>query len=162
MASIKESQTGTAPVPRGTIPYFSTPAFALHSIPISYALSFPPHIYMFTKLMTASKFTASNLVPRPNLERFATTLPKPTLDLLWRARGCHLNALEGFPLFAAAMVSAFTGLIVFFLFPSSTSPRSSRLVETHLCHIACRDIHQSRHQRAQYLCRGISCRATLV
>lgn len=57
--------------------------------------------------MSASKFTASNLVPRPNLERLADTLPKPTLDTLWKARGCHLNALEGFPLFAAAMVSVF-------------------------------------------------------
>ena len=104
MASTKESQTATAASPK-PMPYFSTRAFALHSIPISYALAYPPHIYMFSKLMTASKFTASNLVPRANLERMAATLPKATMDTLWKARGCHLNALEGFPLFAAAMVS---------------------------------------------------------
>ncbi len=61
-------------------------------------------MYMFGKMMTASKFAASNMTPRANLERLGPSLPKATADMLWRARGCHLNALEGFPLFAAAMV----------------------------------------------------------
>ncbi|EXJ82804.1 hypothetical protein A1O3_06619 [Capronia epimyces CBS 606.96] len=85
--------------------YFSTRAFALHAIPISYALAYPPHLYMFAKLMTATNYAASNLTPRANLERLAPTLSKQTADMLWRARGCHLNALEGFPLFAAAMIA---------------------------------------------------------
>lgn len=87
------------------VSYFSTRAFALHAIPISYALAYPPHLYFFTKLMTATGFTATNQAPRSNLAVLGATLPKPTADMLWRARGCHLNALEGFPLFAAAMVN---------------------------------------------------------
>ena len=60
---------------------------------------------MFGKAMVASQGAASNLVPRANLDRIASLVPRATLDTLWKARGCHLNTLEGFPLFAAAMVS---------------------------------------------------------
>jgi hypothetical protein len=85
-------------------PYFSSYAFALHSIPLSYALAYPPHLYLFTKFIKASNYAYTNMVPRANLERLGPSLPRETADMLWRARGCHLNALEGFPLFAAAMV----------------------------------------------------------
>ncbi|EXJ67673.1 uncharacterized protein A1O5_09019 [Cladophialophora psammophila CBS 110553] len=88
-----------------TTPYFSSYAFALHSIPAAWMLSVPPHAYLFSKLMTASGYAYSNLVPRAQLATLAPTLPKATADMLWRARGCHLNALEGFPLFAAAMLA---------------------------------------------------------
>ncbi|EXJ87885.1 hypothetical protein A1O1_04812 [Capronia coronata CBS 617.96] len=54
---------------------------------------------------TTAIYTASNMTPRANLERLGPTLPKQTADMLWRARRCHLNALEGFPLFAAAMIA---------------------------------------------------------
>jgi uncharacterized MAPEG superfamily protein len=67
--------------------------------------------------MKASDFAASNVTPRANLELLGPSLPKATTDMLWRARGCHLNALEGFPLFAAAMVrprTEYMGLLVFF------------------------------------------------
>jgi hypothetical protein len=84
--------------------YFSSYAFAMHSIPLSYALAYPPHLYLFTKFMKASNYAYTNMVPRANLERLGPSLPRETADMLWRARGCHLNALEGFPLFAAAMV----------------------------------------------------------
>ena len=89
------------------LPYFSSYAFALHSIPLSYALAYPPHLYLFTKFVKASNYAYTNMVPRANLERLGPSLPKETADMLWRARGCHLNALEGFPLFAAAMVRAY-------------------------------------------------------
>ncbi len=103
--------TTYSPSPRTTstpLPYFSSYAFALHSIPLSYALAYPPHLYFFTKFMKASNYAYTNMVPRANLERLGPSLPKETADMLWRARGCHLNALEGFPLFAAAMVRPHT------------------------------------------------------
>jgi hypothetical protein len=86
------------------LPYFSSYAFAMHSIPLSYALAYPPHLYLFTKFIKASNYAYTNMVPRANLERLGPSLPRETADMLWRARGCHFNALEGFPLFAAAMV----------------------------------------------------------
>ncbi|KAH0839126.1 hypothetical protein AYO21_04720 [Fonsecaea monophora] len=98
------AKAGTLPVSR-TSTYFSSYAFALHSVPMAYMLSVPPHLYLFSKLMKASGYAYSNLVPRAQLATLAPTLPKATADVLWRARGCHLNALEGFPLFAAAMIA---------------------------------------------------------
>jgi len=102
------STSSSNPASPNALPYFSTRAFALHAIPISYALAYPPHLYFFTKLMSATGFKASNMAPRSNLSALSANLPKATTDMLWRARGCHLNALEGFPLFAAAMVSSHT------------------------------------------------------
>nr|KAK5435821.1 hypothetical protein LTR18_009823 [Exophiala xenobiotica] len=87
------------------LPYFSSYAFAMHSIPLSYALAYPPHLYLFTKFIKASNYAYTNMVPRANLERLGPSLPRETADMLWRARGCHMNALEGFPLFAAAMLA---------------------------------------------------------
>ncbi|KIX03407.1 uncharacterized protein Z518_06959 [Rhinocladiella mackenziei CBS 650.93] len=104
MSSAKDSHT-TLPASPLKPSYWSTPAFALHAVPISYAMSWPPHIYLFSRIMKASHYAASNITPRANLELLGPTLPKATTDMLWRARGCHLNALEGFPLFAAAMLA---------------------------------------------------------
>lgn len=106
------SGASTTPPPQSSWPYFSSRSFALHAIPVSYALAYPPHIYVLGKLMSTSTSSTAhaftNMVPRVNLERLGPSLPKATTDMLWRARGCHLNALEGFPLFAAAMVSPWT------------------------------------------------------
>ncbi|KAK4939079.1 hypothetical protein LTR10_020565 [Elasticomyces elasticus] len=99
------SSSSSNPSTPNAIPYLSTRAFALHAIPISYALAYPPHLYFFTKLMSATGFKASNMTPRLNLSALSASLPKATTDMLWRARGCHLNAIEGFPLFAAAMLA---------------------------------------------------------
>ncbi|KIW18518.1 hypothetical protein PV08_02806 [Exophiala spinifera] len=87
--------------------FLSSRSFALHAIPISYALAYPPHVYVLGTLMKASSsnYAFTNMVPRVNLERLGPSLPKATTDMLWRARGCHLNTLEGFPLFAAAMLA---------------------------------------------------------
>ncbi|KAJ9640632.1 hypothetical protein H2204_003261 [Knufia peltigerae] len=103
------SGASTTPPPQSSWPYFSSRSFALHAIPVSYALAYPPHIYVLGKLMSTSTSSTAhaftNMVPRVNLERLGPSLPKATTDMLWRARGCHLNALEGFPLFAAAMIA---------------------------------------------------------
>ena len=44
-------------------------------------------------------------MPRTNLETFKTTLPKDLWNHLARARGAHLNSLEVFPLYAAAILA---------------------------------------------------------
>ncbi|KAK5072213.1 hypothetical protein LTR64_004006 [Lithohypha guttulata] len=75
------------------------------SIPIVYALAFPPHLYAFARGMTASNYTYSNTVPRANLDLLKSKLPEATWQSLARAQGAHLNALEGFPLFAGAMIA---------------------------------------------------------
>lgn len=54
--------------------------------------------------MTTSSYTATNVLPRTNLELLRNKIPEATWQSLVRARGAHLNALEGFPLFAGAMV----------------------------------------------------------
>jgi hypothetical protein len=76
---------------------------ALPSIAAAWALNLVPHAYYFVKLMSASNYTATNVTPRTNLDTLKTRLPAETWRALARARGAHLNALEGFPLFAACM-----------------------------------------------------------
>ncbi|KAK5167030.1 uncharacterized protein LTR77_007759 [Saxophila tyrrhenica] len=44
-------------------------------------------------------------MPRTNLETWKTKLPTDLWNHLARARGAHLNSMEVFPLFAAAMVA---------------------------------------------------------
>lgn len=56
--------------------------------------------------MTASGYAYSNMLPRTNLEVLKTKIPEATWQTLVRARGAHLNAFEGFPFFAGAMVSS--------------------------------------------------------
>lgn len=77
---------------------------SLLSIPAAYALAYPPYMYQFYRGMSASNYTATNIAPRTNLEILRGKIPTSTYNSLVRARGAHLNALEGFPLFAAAMV----------------------------------------------------------
>lgn len=81
-----------------------TPNRSLLAIPAAYALAYPPYLYQFYRGMTASKFAATNIAPRTNLDILRGKIPISTYNSLVRARGAHLNALEGFPLFAAAMV----------------------------------------------------------
>ncbi len=81
-----------------------TKNFAFQSITAAYALNWIPHGYYFVKMMGVSKGEATNITPRTNLDTLKTRLPAETWKTLARARGAHLNALEGFPLFAACMV----------------------------------------------------------
>ena len=78
--------------------------YSFHAIAGAYALAFPPYLYQFAKGMTASNYQGTNIAPRTNLELLKAKLDTKTWSKLVRARGAHLNALEGFPLFAAAMV----------------------------------------------------------
>lgn len=77
---------------------------ALPSIAAAWALNLAPHGYYFVKMMSASNWTATNVTPRTNLDTLKTRLPAATWSTLARARGAHMNAIEGFPLFAACMV----------------------------------------------------------
>jgi hypothetical protein len=67
-------------------------------------------MYQFAKTMTASNYTATNIIPRTNLETLKSKLDSNTWQKLVRARGAHLNALEGFGLFGVAMVCVFPSL----------------------------------------------------
>lgn len=96
--------TGTAIAKPALSIWNTTYSFAIYSLPAAYLLAFPPHIYSLARMMSASSFSYSNLTPRNQLETLATRLPAATVDSLWRARGVHLNALEGFPIFASAMI----------------------------------------------------------
>ena len=79
--------------------------WSLLAIPAAYGLVFPPHLYFFARGILASNYAYRNALPRNNLEYLKDKLPAATWSSLSRARGAHLNALEGFPLFASAMVS---------------------------------------------------------
>jgi uncharacterized MAPEG superfamily protein len=78
--------------------------FAFPSIAAAWALNLVPHGYYFVKMMSASNYSATNITPRTNLDILKARLPAATWNTLARARGAHLNAIEGFPLFAACMV----------------------------------------------------------
>lgn len=88
-------------------PPYQTKNYSLLAIPTAYALAFPPYLYQFVRSMTASSYTTTNIIPRTNLDVLKSKIPDSTWQSLVRARGAHLNAFEGFPLFAGAMVSAY-------------------------------------------------------
>lgn len=75
------------------------------SLPAAYLLALEPHYYGWIRGMIASGYQATNVLPRTNLEILKSKIPETTWKHLARARGAHLNAMEGFPLFAGAMVS---------------------------------------------------------
>lgn len=79
--------------------------YSLHSIPCAFAFALVPHLYGMTRLMYETSNASSKAMPRTNLEVWKSKLPAATWNHLARARGAHLNSLEVFPLFAAAMVS---------------------------------------------------------
>ncbi|KAF2766640.1 hypothetical protein EJ03DRAFT_174756 [Teratosphaeria nubilosa] len=91
--------TPTIPTPS------STSNFSLQSIPLAFGLSFAPHLYYTSGLMLASKGKMSIAQPRSNLETWKSKLSPNVWSHLARARGAHLNSMEVFPLFAAAMVA---------------------------------------------------------
>ncbi|CZT22834.1 uncharacterized protein RCC_08540 [Ramularia collo-cygni] len=79
--------------------------YSYQAIPAAFAFSFLPHGYYLTRLMMATKFQFSTAMPRTNLETWKGKLPQDVWNQLVRARGAHLNCMEVFPLFAAAMVA---------------------------------------------------------
>ncbi|OQE16715.1 hypothetical protein PENSTE_c023G00497 [Penicillium steckii] len=66
--------------------------YTIHSIIAAYGLGIAPHGYYLIKMMANAKGQSSNILGQ-------------VWDKLARARGAHLNALEGIPMFAAAMLA---------------------------------------------------------
>lgn len=79
--------------------------YSLQAIPAAFLFGILPHGYGTARLMLATKGQNSIAMPRTNLETWKSKLPAATWNHLARARGAHLNSMEVFPLFAAAMVS---------------------------------------------------------
>ncbi|KAI6834426.1 hypothetical protein KC332_g5985 [Hortaea werneckii] len=78
--------------------------WSIHSIPLAFGLGLVPHLYCQGRLMLATRGQMSIAQPRNNLETWKGKLPNALWAQLSRARGAHLNSLEVFPLFAAAIV----------------------------------------------------------
>ena len=81
----------------------TSPNYSFQIIAGAYAFSFLPHSYYLIKSMSTGSF--SNINPRTNLDVLKPIVSASTFSKLAKARGCHFNALEGFPLFAAAMIA---------------------------------------------------------
>ncbi|KAJ5626238.1 hypothetical protein N7510_002547 [Penicillium lagena] len=79
--------------------------YSIHSIIAAYGLGIAPHGYYLVKMMANAKGQSSNMLPRENLSILKGRIPAQVWDKLARARGSHLNALEGIPMFAAAMLA---------------------------------------------------------
>ncbi|GFF32261.1 hypothetical protein IFM51744_03323 [Aspergillus udagawae] len=79
--------------------------YSIHSIAAAYAVGLFPHGYYYVKMMANAKEHATNIVPRENLSNLKGRLPAQIWQQLAKARGAHLNAMEGLPLFAAAMLA---------------------------------------------------------
>ncbi|KAK3678528.1 hypothetical protein LTR78_001826 [Recurvomyces mirabilis] len=80
--------------------------WSYHSIPYAFALGLAPHLYYTSRMMVASKGKMSMADPRTNLQAWKGKMPEILWHHLSRARGAHLNSMEIFPLYAAAVVSA--------------------------------------------------------
>lgn len=78
--------------------------WSLQAIPAAFVFGIVPHGYYITRMMIATKNQMSNSMPRTNLEAWKGKLPTELWNHLTRVRGAHLNSMEVFPLFAAAMV----------------------------------------------------------
>ncbi|PGH11186.1 hypothetical protein AJ79_05028 [Helicocarpus griseus UAMH5409] len=77
--------------------------WSMHSIAGAFTLGLVPHGYYVLKLASAGQL--SNLAPRDHFSSLKGRVPSEMWNKLCRARGAHLNALEGLPLFAAAMIA---------------------------------------------------------
>lgn len=103
--------------------------YSIPSIIAAYGIGLAPHGYYFVKMMANAKGQASNILsvylcpyrcsiprsdcqlhpsrlsrPRENLTNLKGNVPAQVWHKLARAHAAHLNALEGLPMFAAAMV----------------------------------------------------------
>ncbi|GES61806.1 membrane-associated, eicosanoid/glutathione metabolism (MAPEG) protein [Aspergillus terreus] len=79
--------------------------YSVHSIAAAYGLGLVPHGYYYVKMMANANGMASNILPRENLTNLKGKLPAQIWSKLAKARGAHLNAMEGLPLFAVAMLA---------------------------------------------------------
>ncbi|KAH7312883.1 hypothetical protein BKA65DRAFT_600439 [Rhexocercosporidium sp. MPI-PUGE-AT-0058] len=88
-----------------------TPNYALHSIIAAYGLAFVPMYYTTLRMMVATGGKWSFSMPRTNMDAMKTKVPSSVWNSCYRAQCAHINALEGFPLFAAAMIAGtFAGI----------------------------------------------------
>ncbi|EME49314.1 hypothetical protein DOTSEDRAFT_163595 [Dothistroma septosporum NZE10] len=79
--------------------------FSYHAIPAAFLLGFVPHGCGLIRLVVATKNKMSIAMPRTNLDTWKGKLPPDLWNHLVRARGAHLNSMEVFPLFAAAVIA---------------------------------------------------------
>ncbi|KAI9722980.1 MAG: hypothetical protein M1812_001429 [Candelaria pacifica] len=79
--------------------------YSIYAIPATYGLAVMPMVYAFSTMMRASNYQWSNAAPRQNFEALKGKVPQETWDKCFRAYGAHLNGLESFPLFAAAVLA---------------------------------------------------------
>ena len=59
--------------------------YSLLSIPVTYALAFPPHLYFYARTMTAAGSLYTNVLPRTNLELLKGKITEATWSSLVRA-----------------------------------------------------------------------------
>ncbi|KAJ5306754.1 hypothetical protein N7508_005769 [Penicillium antarcticum] len=83
----------------------STNNYSIPSIIAAYGLGIAPHGYYLVKMMANAKGQSSNIFPRENLSTLKGQISTQVWERLARARGAHLNAMEGLPIFAAAMLT---------------------------------------------------------
>ncbi|KAJ6009911.1 hypothetical protein N7499_004688 [Penicillium canescens] len=83
----------------------STSNYSIPSIIAAYGLGIAPHGYYLVKMMANARGQSSNILPRENLSTLKGQISAQVWDKLARARGAHLNAMEGLPMFAAAMLA---------------------------------------------------------
>ncbi|KAL2060900.1 hypothetical protein VTL71DRAFT_8952 [Oculimacula yallundae] len=89
----------------------STPNYALQSIIAAYGLAHAPNYYTTLRMMVATGGKWSFSMPRTNMEAMKSKVPKSVWNSCYRAQCAHMNAMEGFPFFAAAMIAGtFAGL----------------------------------------------------
>lgn len=86
--------------------------YSLQAIPICFGLAFVPHTFYLVDLWRVTQGKISTAMPRTDLDTWRSKLPTDVWNRLARTRGAHLNALEVFPLFAAAVVSASSELLL--------------------------------------------------
>ncbi|KAL4897380.1 hypothetical protein BDV59DRAFT_198762 [Aspergillus ambiguus] len=79
--------------------------YSIPSIAAAYGIGLVPHGYYYVKMMANANGMASNILPRENLTNLKGHLPAQVWNKLAKARGAHLNAMEGLPLFAVAMLA---------------------------------------------------------
>ncbi|KAI7285758.1 hypothetical protein KC345_g1522 [Hortaea werneckii] len=79
--------------------------WSIRSIPMAFGFGLVPHLYCQGRLMLATRGQMSIAQPRNNLETWKEKLPNVLWAQLSRARGAHLNSMEVFPLFAAAILA---------------------------------------------------------
>jgi hypothetical protein len=128
----------------------TTANYALPSIAAAYGLALAPYYYGLCRMGIATKGRGWDLSmfvphlhlhlpvsynecrPRTNEARLAPSVSKSVLEACQRARWAHVNALENFPLFAAAMVRFVSHFpLVYLISPLHPSPNLSRASTDH-------------------------------